>query len=230
MKNLVVRRDGELRVSHRTIAENTNNNQKNINELIRKYENDFKEFGIIPFETEKLNNGAGRGQITYYLNEPQATLLMTYLRNSEVVRKFKKALVKEFYSMKEHINTKALYGKIGGLQNTVNKYKAQIEKQKALMIEHMSFDDKVDMLIKATNEELKNLKCEDRTDLFFKKRADYFVQYVEALRTGGDELQKFAIAMIDNLKAERNKYQDKYFELQQKYNSMKQCCNNTMVA
>jgi hypothetical protein len=37
------------------------------------------------------------------LNEQQATLLMTYLRNSEKVRNFKKRLVKEFYRMREEI-------------------------------------------------------------------------------------------------------------------------------
>jgi phage regulator Rha-like protein len=37
---------------------------------------------------------------TYFLNEQQATLLLTYLRNSEIVREFKKALVKAFYELK----------------------------------------------------------------------------------------------------------------------------------
>jgi phage regulator Rha-like protein len=36
----------------------------------------------------------------YYLDEQQATFLITLLKNSEVVVKFKKSLVKEFYRMK----------------------------------------------------------------------------------------------------------------------------------
>ena len=41
------------------------------------------------------------------MNEEQATLLMTYLRNSEVVRRFKKELVQQFYEMREFLREKA---------------------------------------------------------------------------------------------------------------------------
>jgi len=47
---------------------------------------------------------AGKGTTKskeYFLNEQQATLLMTYLRNSEVVRSFKKELVKQCCAMRE---------------------------------------------------------------------------------------------------------------------------------
>lgn len=37
------------------------------------------------------------------LNEEQATLLMTYMRNSEITRKFKKELVKQFYAMRRFL-------------------------------------------------------------------------------------------------------------------------------
>ena len=40
------------------------------------------------------------------LNEPQATLLITYLRNTEQVRRFKKNLVFEFYRMRDFIRGK----------------------------------------------------------------------------------------------------------------------------
>ena len=40
------------------------------------------------------------------LNEPQATLLITYLRNTEQVRRFKKNLVFEFYRMRDFIREK----------------------------------------------------------------------------------------------------------------------------
>jgi len=122
MKNLIEVVNSEPRVSHRIIAENTSNKAKNINELIKKYMDDFNEFGIVPFETEKLNQGAGRSQITYYLNEQQFYLLMTYLRNSEVVRSFKKQLIKEFFSLKEEINIYQLRGRIGGLTTSNQKY------------------------------------------------------------------------------------------------------------
>jgi hypothetical protein len=50
-------------------------------------------------DLKSLNSG--RPQRTYFLNEAQATLLMTYLRNNEIVRKFKIRLVKEFFRMRE---------------------------------------------------------------------------------------------------------------------------------
>lgn len=39
----------------------------------------------------------------YHLNEQQATLLMTYLRNTPVVREFKKELVRQFYAMRKEL-------------------------------------------------------------------------------------------------------------------------------
>ena len=39
----------------------------------------------------------------YRLNEQQATLLITYLKNTEPVRAFKKALVKAFFEMRDEL-------------------------------------------------------------------------------------------------------------------------------
>jgi len=102
---IVEKLDNELRVSHRVIAEQVGVQQKNIVELLRKYESDFLEFGRLPFKTEvdKIGNQGGLKPKTFYLNEQQATLLMTYLRNSEKVRIFKKRLVKEFFTMREEL-------------------------------------------------------------------------------------------------------------------------------
>lgn len=107
MQKLLEVIDNEPRVSHRVVAQNTNNNQKNINEMIRKYEADFMEFGQVPFKTEAVSetelkeNPDRKAMKTYYLNEPQATFLMTLLRNSPVVVDFKKKLVKAFFELRE---------------------------------------------------------------------------------------------------------------------------------
>ncbi len=60
-------------------------------------------FGHLPFQTETVQNsvGAKNEQKTYYLNEPQSTLLITYFRNNEIVTDFKFKLVKEFFRMRE---------------------------------------------------------------------------------------------------------------------------------
>jgi len=70
---LITIQENQPKVSHRVIASNTENEAKNILELISRYKADFEAFGIVTFKTEKLNSGAGRGKITHYLNEQQAT-------------------------------------------------------------------------------------------------------------------------------------------------------------
>lgn len=76
-----------------------------IQQLISKHESDFKEFGVIAFEMRKPPTGSkgGRPKTIYHLNEEQATLLMTYLKNTEPVRKFKKELVRQFYDMRTEL-------------------------------------------------------------------------------------------------------------------------------
>jgi len=102
MQELVELVENEARVSHRVVAQSTNNDQKNIAELIRRYHDGFEEFGTPTFKTEGVaNNGKGEQPKTYYLNEPQATFLMTLLRNKPIVVEFKKKLVKAFYELKE---------------------------------------------------------------------------------------------------------------------------------
>ena len=106
MQELITIVENEPRVSHRVVAEQTENQQKNVNELIKKYHDDFSEFGTLPFKTEGvINNGKGEQPKTYYLNEPQATFLMTLLRNKPVVVEFKKKLVKAFYKQREELQT-----------------------------------------------------------------------------------------------------------------------------
>lgn len=76
-----------------------------VQQLITKHEADFKEFGIIAFEMRKPPAGSkgGRPETVYHLNEEQATLLMTYLKNTPRVRAFKKELVRQFYIMREEL-------------------------------------------------------------------------------------------------------------------------------
>ena len=110
MSSLVEKIEDEFRVSHRVVAEQTGNKAVNIFELINDYKSHFEEFGQLRFKTEKTTNtdlGNGRPSKTYYLNEQQATFLMTLLRNSPKVVIFKKALVKAFYELKEKIVIKS---------------------------------------------------------------------------------------------------------------------------
>ena len=78
------------------IAEGTENDHASVIKLVRTYSSDLEEFGLLDFKSESTG---GRPTEYAILNEDQATLLMTYMRNSEIVRTFKKRLVKEFRSM-----------------------------------------------------------------------------------------------------------------------------------
>ncbi|MBQ7009203.1 MAG: Rha family transcriptional regulator [Ruminococcus sp.] len=79
-----------------------------VQQLIMKHEKDLQEFGVISaFEMRKLSK-AGRPETIYHLNEQQATLLITYMKNTEPVRKFKKALVKGFFAMREELTERRI--------------------------------------------------------------------------------------------------------------------------
>lgn len=84
------------------IAECAGIQHHTVTRLIQQHEEDFKAFGILRFEIEEIR-GRGQPKKNYHLNEQQATLLMTYLRNTPVVREFKKELVRQFYAMREEL-------------------------------------------------------------------------------------------------------------------------------
>ena len=84
------------------IAEYAEVKYRAVQQLIQKYQNDLEELGIIAFEMRKLG-GRGRPKTVYHLNEQQATLLITYLKNTKPVRAFKKELVRQFYAMRERV-------------------------------------------------------------------------------------------------------------------------------
>lgn len=84
------------------IAKFTGVQHHTITRLIQQHQKDFEEFGSLRFQIEvrKRDIGATTAK-KYNLNEQQATLLMTYLRNTEKVRAFKIELVRQFYIMRE---------------------------------------------------------------------------------------------------------------------------------
>jgi phage regulator Rha-like protein len=94
MTQIIQKIEDSLLVSTDTIAKFTGNEHRSVYRLISNYESDFNQFGQVRFQI------AGKTSIAL-LNEDQATLLITFLKNSEKVRQFKVALVKEFRALKE---------------------------------------------------------------------------------------------------------------------------------
>jgi len=94
--SLVAIENGEARTTSLAIAEGTDNEHASVLLLVRKYLQDLEEFGLVDFKSQR---SGGRPTEYAVLNEPQSTLVMTYMRNSEIVRAFKKRLVSEFFRL-----------------------------------------------------------------------------------------------------------------------------------
>lgn len=110
MYELVELRENDVFTNSKVIAEGTNNQHKNVREIIQKYEKVFEEtpeLGKVTFKTEALPSG--QKEKVYLLNEGQAMFLMTLLRNDGVdgvVVKFKARLASEFIRMRKFIREK----------------------------------------------------------------------------------------------------------------------------
>ncbi len=98
--NLVLIKDGEAVTTTTVIAAGTENEHASVIALVRKYQADFEEFGRVRFEIEPFETSGGvQSREIALLDEPQATLLLTFMRNTEIVRAFKKKLVREFWEL-----------------------------------------------------------------------------------------------------------------------------------
>jgi phage regulator Rha-like protein len=103
-EELVILKQDDVFTTSEIIADGTGSNYRSVQRLIEKYQDDLKEFGRVRFEITPLQTKGGiQNKKIYLLNEQQTTLLMTYMKNTPVVREFKKALVKEFYEMRKFI-------------------------------------------------------------------------------------------------------------------------------
>lgn len=100
--NLVTLTGDKATTTTFAIAQGTELDHASVILLVRKYQEDLEEFGGVRFEIAPFKTAGGMQQREVAtLNEHQATLLLTYMRNSLIVRKFKKRLVKAFFELQE---------------------------------------------------------------------------------------------------------------------------------
>lgn len=140
------------------IAEALGYKHHNITRLLRKYKKDFIDLATLEtgdtvtildlegnpisvtigeydsrvygFEIHKVE-GLGRPEKHYILSEEQATLLITYLRNTDKVRAFKKELVRQFFKMRKELNSlKGAYQETKPTQNALHRAIANHPKYK----------------------------------------------------------------------------------------------------
>lgn len=124
---MITQSDGSLVVSSEAIADGAGVQHKNVLELISNNLPDFEEFGHVGFATrDGYNNHKVRVAL---LNEQQATLLMTYQRNTDRVRQFKKALVKAFFEMAQKLRAPSVPQ---SLPDALRAYALEVEQRQAL--------------------------------------------------------------------------------------------------
>ena len=102
MQELVALKGKDAFTDSLIISSGTGVAHRKIKEAIRKYQEVMERFGKLsaPYQAESTG---GRPEEYYLLNEEQATLLITLLKNTDVVIEFKARLVSEFYKMRQFI-------------------------------------------------------------------------------------------------------------------------------
>lgn len=127
MENLVTIEQNQPFTTSLAIAKGTNNEHRAILQLLRKHEKRFNKYNRVAFQMRPFaTNGGQQVMQIALLDERQAYLLMTMLRNSERVLDFKEALVDAFVKAKSLLMT----GQMGLLQAQAVLY-ATKEQEKA---------------------------------------------------------------------------------------------------
>lgn len=141
--NIVEDAEGELRVSSLIVADRTDNQHASVLRVIRERQAELEQFGLVRFEiAPRLTGQHGGGDTTYaLLNEPQSTLLMTFMRNSPVVVDFKVELVKQFYAMRQAL---MMHHVPQTLPEALRAYAVEVEKTAALEAKIIADEPKVE--------------------------------------------------------------------------------------
>jgi phage regulator Rha-like protein len=89
----------ELLASTITIAMGVKLEHRAVMSLVKKYSDRLNKYRVMTFEMSKAKTGR---PVKYaWLNEKQATFLITLMKNSEIVVEFKEKLTDEYYRLKE---------------------------------------------------------------------------------------------------------------------------------
>lgn len=251
MNTLLTLVENEMTISHREVAENTANNEKSIRNILTKYIDDFQSFGRLHFKNaveKKLNQG-GLKPKTYYLNEQQAYLLLTYLRNSELVRNFKVALIKAFFEMRNKLyqkDSQSFNGK--SIHHIELGYKSQLaqrnktiiqlqdriqflasENEKLKLLPLKSSEEKIEVLLKQSDSLLK--QSNDRCSFIdvLQNHLKFYMSYVEAIKDS-DKLESFKIKAIEEAKEATQRARDNEIKTKEKYNDMINSVKNFIEA
>jgi len=91
------------------IAEYAKIDYRSVQRTIEKHQKRLERFGRVRFEITPIKTRGGiQDKKIYYLTEEQATLLVTFLKNTDVVADFKVELVRQFYQMRTELEMRHL--------------------------------------------------------------------------------------------------------------------------
>jgi len=142
-QNLVQEVNSELLVSSLVIAENVKHEHRTVLQLIRQNLKDFEELGGVTFQMQPFEtNGGVQTREIVLLNENQAILVMTYMRNNEIIRAFKIALIKAFSHMKNKLSNK-----MPTHLETARLLVETLEREEKLLLENKELERKNNILM-----------------------------------------------------------------------------------
>lgn len=94
--------DGTATTTSLVVANGTESQHASVIKLVRNNLQDFEDFGGVGFEIQPFETAGGtQSREVAILNREHAMLLMTYMRNTAIVRDFKKKLIKAFVELEK---------------------------------------------------------------------------------------------------------------------------------
>lgn len=163
---------GELGIEHRALRQ-----------TIEKYIDEIQEFGVVAFQMSKPLEGSsgGRPERYCYLNEEQATFLMTLSRNTSQVIACKRNLVKAFSQAKQLIKEviPAQSGRIRELELELELTKAKtyyMDRRDAIRLIHGAevlalLDGRPDIVIEKVEKVTETIICKNGRNVSFEGRS-----------------------------------------------------------
>jgi phage regulator Rha-like protein len=165
MSPLIHIKDGEPVTTSLAIAEGTQTQHKNVMELVRSYSEDLGRFGRVAFETQPFETAGGKQQREVaLLNEQQSALVIAYMRNSEIVRQFKIALIKGFFDMRAQLSA----------QNSLAELPPEQRALVALMVDNARIKAQQQEIIATQESQAESIKRLEVKQSAFEDGAGYF--------------------------------------------------------
>ena len=123
-EKLIFANKGEAFTSSLILAKGLEIEPRSVRSLIEQHITDLEAFGKVCISNAPLETNGGRQKTKIYiLNEQQATFVISLMKNTPRVVKFKKLLVKQFFEMREFLQSLAAVNKeYGELSDAVQRF------------------------------------------------------------------------------------------------------------